>query len=85
MAARGGRLAWVALGEMMNIRGAGLSGKEKQKAEAANDISTTKPSRRKRSDSVRDASVGAALRSAYAEAVNEEIPSEFLDLLRKLD
>jgi hypothetical protein len=85
MAVLGGRFAWVVLGEMMNIRGAGLSGKEKQKAGAANDISTTKPSRRKRSDPMRDASVGAALRSAYAETVNEEIPSEFLDLVRKLD
>lgn len=70
---------------MMNIRGVGLAGKEEQKSGAANDISTTKPTRRKRSDPMRDASVGAALRSVYTETVNEAIPSEFLDLLRKLD
>lgn len=68
----------------MNIRGAGLAGKEEQKSGAVEER-PTKPSRRKRTDPMRDASVGAALRSAYTETVNEEIPSEFLDLLRKLD
>lgn len=68
----------------MNIRGAGLAGKEEQKSEAA-DEKPAKPPRRKRADPMRDASVGAALRSVYTETVNEEIPSEFLDLLRKLD
>lgn len=69
----------------MNIRGAGLAGKEEQKSGAVNEPSTTKPPRRKRGDPMRDASVGAALRSVYIETVNEEIPNEFLDLLRKLD
>ena len=68
----------------MSIRGAGLAGKEEQKSGAADD-KPTKPSRRKRTDPMRDASVGAALRSAYTATVNEEIPAEFLDLLRKLD
>ena len=32
----------------------------------------------------RDASVGNALRSVYQQTVNEDVPSEFLDLLGKL-
>lgn len=33
----------------------------------------------------KDPDIGDALRSAYEDAVNEEIPSEMLDLLGKLD
>lgn len=33
---------------------------------------------------IRDANVGGALRSVYDETVNEDVPPEFLDLLRKL-
>lgn len=70
----------------MNIRGAGsLTGKDDQSVGSAKDTPVTKPAKRKRADSVRDANVGAALRSVYTQTVNEEIPDEFLDLLRKLD
>jgi len=70
----------------MNIRGAGsLTGKDDQNGGSAKDAPVTKPARRKRSDSIRDANVGAALRSVYSQTVNEAIPNEFLDLLRKLD
>jgi hypothetical protein len=33
---------------------------------------------------LRDVSVGGALRSVYDETVNEDVPPEFMDLLRKL-
>jgi hypothetical protein len=70
----------------MNIRGAGnLAGKDELKGGTANETPAAKASKRKRGESARDASVGAALRSVYTETVNEAIPSEFLDLLRKLD
>jgi len=36
-------------------------------------------------DSASSGDIGAALRSAYQATVNEEIPSEMLDLLGKLD
>jgi hypothetical protein len=70
----------------MNIRGVGiLEGKDNKDGGPAKDASTARPGKRKRSDTGRDANVGAALRSVYTETVNEAIPSEFLDLLRKLD
>ena len=34
---------------------------------------------------VGDANVGQALRSAYQRTVNEDVPSDLLDLLGKLD
>jgi hypothetical protein len=41
--------------------------------------------KRRRSDpSVKDASVGRALRSAYQQTVNEAVPRDLLDLLGKL-
>ena len=39
---------------------------------------------KKASRSVRDGSVGNALRSVYQQTVNEDVPPEFLDLLGKL-
>jgi hypothetical protein len=44
---------------------------------------TVKPGTERRS-TPRDGSVGNALRSVYQQTVNEEVPSEFLDLLGKL-
>lgn len=44
-----------------------------------------KPSPRKRAGKPDDADVGRALRSVYQQAVEEQIPDEFLDLLGKLD
>lgn len=70
----------------MNIRGVGiLAGTEEKNAGSSKDASTAKPGKRKRGEAGRDTNVGAALRSVYTETVNEAIPSEFLDLLRKLD
>ena len=40
---------------------------------------------RKISGRSRDANIGNALRSIYNEAVKEDVPDEFLDLLSKLD
>lgn len=42
-------------------------------------------SRKKRKDARGDIRVAGALRTAYEETVREEIPSEFLDLLGKLE
>jgi hypothetical protein len=70
----------------MDIRGLGtLARKDNKDGGLAKDASAAGAGKRKRSDAGRDANVGAALRSVYTETVNEAIPSEFLDLLRKLD
>lgn len=58
------------------------------------DVDTTTPTpgvkaaapRKRRSPAAKDeGSVSNALRSVYQRAVDEDIPSEMLDLLRKLD
>ncbi|ATE67492.1 hypothetical protein COO09_02845 [Rhizorhabdus dicambivorans] len=59
--------------------------KEEQSKAPANDVAGSKPARKRRADSARDSSVGSALRSVYAQTVDEAVPSEFLDLLNKLD
>lgn len=43
------------------------------------------PRKRRSSPAKGDAQVANALRSVYQRAVDEDIPSEMLDLLRKLD
>jgi hypothetical protein len=45
---------------------------------------TAKAGTRQRNASTREGSVGSALRSAYQQTVNEEVPQEFLDLLGRL-
>ncbi len=66
------------------IRGVGLSIEDDQNGGPAREPQP-KPMKRKRVDSARDVNVGAALRSVYTETVNESVPNEFMDLLRKLD
>jgi hypothetical protein len=69
----------------MNFRGVGqLAKNEEQKDGGLGGPVDAKPSKRKR-DTARDASVGAALRSVYSQTVDESVPSEFMDLLSKLD
>jgi len=69
----------------MNFRGAGqLAKNDEHKGGSPEGTVNAKPSKRKR-DAARDASVGAALRSVYAQTVDEAVPSEFMDLLSKLD
>lgn len=54
---------------------------EKRSSPAARGRSAGKPG----SDALEDQTqVAAALRSAYEEAVREDVPTEFLDLLDKL-
>lgn len=69
----------------MKFRGMGRLAHKDHSRKPANDGALTKPAGRRRADSSRDASVGAALRSVYAQTVDEDIPDEFLDLLSKLD
>lgn len=69
----------------MKFRGMGRLAHKDQSRKPANDGTPSKPGGRRRGDSTRDASVGAALRSVYSQTVDEEIPDEFLDLLSKLD
>jgi hypothetical protein len=45
---------------------------------------SVKPGRTQRAGRGADAHVSEALRSAYDQAVNEDIPKEFIDLLGKL-
>lgn len=68
----------------MQVRGVGRLAKEEQSGKPANDTGG-KTGKRRREDGARDASVGAALRSVYSQTVDEPVPSEFLDLLNKLD
>ncbi|WP_086400466.1 NepR family anti-sigma factor [Rhizorhabdus wittichii] len=69
----------------MQVRGVGRLANQEQSDEPANDTGGGKAARKRKSDPVRDASVGAALRSVYSQTVDEAIPAEFLDLLNKLD
>ena len=69
----------------MSFRGVGRLAQKDVSEIPANDSGGGKPVRRRKSDNVRDANVGAALRSVYSQTVDEPIPSEFLDLLSKLD
>lgn len=59
------------------------TGRRRSKSEPGQESDTPAPSkpRRKRSSSPE---VGHALRAAYQQAVNEDIPPEMLDLLGKL-
>ena len=59
------------------------TGRRRTKSEASQESDTPTPSkpRRKRNASPE---VGQALRAAYQQAVNEDIPPEMLDLLGKL-
>jgi hypothetical protein len=66
------------------IRGAGSLAIDDEPKGDTNKEAVAKPAKRKR-DSQRDANVGNALRSVYSQAVNETVPDEFMDLLRKLD
>jgi hypothetical protein len=53
---------------------------------SANDPVTKKPKAKSEADGRKPGkAVGAALRNAYDEALAESIPSEMLDLLKKLD
>ena len=76
---------WVALGNDMKFRGVGRLARKEEIEVPANDSAASKPAKRRKSDGVRDASVGAALRSVYSQTVDEAVPNEFLDLLSKLD
>jgi len=69
----------------MHFRGLGRLAKEDKSKRPANDLSGAKPARKRRAEGARDSSVGSALRSVYAQTVDEAVPSEFLDLLNKLD
>jgi hypothetical protein len=69
----------------MQFRGAGRLAKDEQTKMPANDTAGGKPVKKRRADSARDSSVGSALRSVYSQTVDEAVPSEFLDLLNKLD
>lgn len=69
----------------MQLRGVGRLANHEQSGKPANDTGGSKAARKRKSDPTRDASVGAALRSVYSQTVDEAIPSEFLDLLNKLD
>ncbi len=68
----------------MSFRGAGQLAKEDRSKGGLESSGNSRPAKRKR-DAVRDASVGAALRSVYSQTVDETVPAEFLDLLSKLD
>ena len=67
------------------IRGPSRLARKEQSGAPKGDKSESKPTGRRRKDSGRDASMGDALRSVYSQAVDEAIPSEFLDLLNKLN
>jgi hypothetical protein len=69
----------------MQVRGIGRLAKKVQSQTPANDSAGAKSTGKRRRDPARDQSVGAALRSVYSETVEESVPSEFLDLLNKLD
>jgi hypothetical protein len=69
----------------MTFRGVGqLAKNDEQSGGNPEGSASTKAAKRKR-DTARDASVGAALRSVYSQTVDESVPSEFMDLLSKLD
>jgi len=69
----------------MKFRGTSRLAQIDQSEGPANDGAGSKPAKRRRSDSTRDASVGSALRSVYSQTVDEPVPDEFMDLLSKLD
>jgi hypothetical protein len=69
----------------MHVRGVGRLAKQDQSEKPANDTGSGKTGKKRKADPARDASVGVALRSVYSQTVDEAIPSEFLDLLKKLD
>ncbi len=66
------------------IRGAGCLQPSDEQEEGKGPADPAKATKRKR-DAAREGGVGQALRSVYTETVNEQIPSEFMDLLSKLD
>ena len=63
-----------------DVRGLGLTA-EKRTIPA---VRTRSPGRKDVALDAGDSQVAAALRSAYEEAVREDVPAEFLDLLGKL-
>jgi hypothetical protein len=69
----------------MSFRGVGRLAQKDLSEVPANDSGGSKPGRRRKGDSARDANLGAALRSVYSQTVDEPIPNEFMDLLSKLD
>lgn len=69
----------------MQFRGLGRLANEEQSEAPANDVAGSKPAKKRRADGARDSSVGSALRSVYSQTVDEPVPTEFLDLLNKLD
>jgi hypothetical protein len=62
----------------MQVRGVGRLANQEQSDEPANDTGGGKAARKRKSDPVRDASVGAALRSVYSQTVDEAIPAELI-------
>ena len=80
-----GAVALESVDNEMQFRGLSRLAKEDNSKKPANDVSGGKPAKRRRADGARDSSVGSALRSVYAQTVDEAVPSEFLDLLNKLD
>ena len=69
----------------MKFRGVGRLAQKDPLEILANDSGGSKPAKRRRGENARDANVGAALRSVYSKTVDEAVPTEFLDLLSKLD
>lgn len=76
---------WKVLDNKMQLRGSSRLVKQEQSDKPANDIGSGKVAKKRKGEPSRDASVGVALRSVYSQTVDEAIPSEFLDLLNKLD
>ena len=76
---------WGILGNNIKFRGVGRLAQDDVPETPANDSGASKPMRRRKGDNARDANIGAALRSVYSQAVDEPVPDEFMDLLRKLD
>jgi len=69
----------------MNFRGVGRLAQEDLTDVPSGEGGTTKSVKRRKGDGARDANLGNALRSVYSRTVDEPVPSEFLDLLSKLD
>lgn len=62
------------------------AGKEEQANAPMSDAKTAPATRKKKTGKQRDdGQIGRALKSVYQHAVEEDIPLEMLDLLKKLD
>lgn len=67
---------------MLALKGdEGLSGSRKANGRGSQESAS--PERKTRKD--RTGTIGRALRTVYDEMLREEVPRDFLDLLRKLD